>query len=299
MERQLKHIEYSAILHAVNNKMKFAREVIFDPEYVKNHPYRSVWASEYRMKRDYHIVRDGGLDDYLIILTVSGAGLANGTELEPFSIYLFSPHTPQDYRTDPVLGEWHFLWAHFHAPADWLPLLDWKTFSIQSAPVAERRRIVAHFREIIPNSSTGSGYDEVLAMNLLENILLRLAKIRATGDNLDFREDVRMYVLAHLAENLTVPALAAFFRLSPSRFAHRFRDAFGASPQAYVEGCRLEMARRLLLTTAMSIKEVALTCGFADPLYFSKRFTRAAGMPPSEWRKPLCGRGCSGNVAVS
>ena len=45
MERQLKHIEYSAILRAVNNKMKFAREVIFDPEYVKNHPYRPEFAT--------------------------------------------------------------------------------------------------------------------------------------------------------------------------------------------------------------------------------------------------------------
>lgn len=267
----------------MDDKMKFMREVVFDPKYVKTHPYRSAWASEYRMRADYHIVRDEGLDDHLIILTVGGAGLANGTKLEPFSIYLFSPHARQDYRTAQDVGAWHFLWAHFHAPTNWKQFLDWKTSSIQSAPVTERRRIVALFREVVRNTSTGSGYDEALAMNLLENILLRLAKIRAASVDVDFGEETRKHIIAHLSEPLSVPALAAALRLSPSRFAHRFRETFGTTPQTYVEGCRIEMARRLLLTTEMSIKEVALTCGFADPLYFSKRFARTTGYAPSQW----------------
>ena len=93
----------------MDGKMKFTREVIFDPEYVKSHPYRSIWGSEYRMATEYHIVRDGGLDDHLIILTVSGRGLANGTRLCPHTLYHFKPHERQDYRTDPSTGEWRFL----------------------------------------------------------------------------------------------------------------------------------------------------------------------------------------------
>ena len=278
-------MEHPAIIFTVNTK------IAFDPNYARTHAYRSVWANEYNMGTNYRIVRDGGLEDYLLILTISGGGVANGTKLEPFSLYLFKPHESHDYGTNAKCGTWHFLWAHIHAPANWLPLLDWKTLSIHSIPVAEQRRIVALFRDVVVNASTGSIYDEALAMNLLENILLRLSRARAAGRDFVFGENVRAYLLEHLAERLNVASLAAFFHLSPSRFSHRFRDAFGTSPQVYVEGCRLEMARRLLLTTAMSVKEVALTCGFADPLYFSKRFTRAAGMPPSEWRKPICGRG--------
>lgn len=268
----------------MNRKIIFTHEVIFSPEYVKTHPYRCVWASEYRMGSDYRIVRDVGTEDHLLLLTVSGAGIANETILKPYSLYLFKPHEKHDYRTDPDIGSWHFLWAHLHAPANWLPFLEWKTLSIQSIPESERSRIVALFRDVVVNTSSGSGYDEALAMNLLENILLRLAKIRAAGDNLNFGEEVRRYVIDHLSEQLPVGSLAAAFHLSPSRFAHRFRDAFGTSPQAYVEGCRIEMARRLLLTTVMSVKEVALTCGFNDPLYFSKRFFHATGSAPSRWR---------------
>ena len=270
--------------HANKSMRVQMREVMFDPEYVKRHPYRSVLSSEYKMGTDYHIVRNGGLDDHLLILTVGGAGLAGETGLKPFSFYLFRPHERHDYRTDPAVGVWHFLWAHFHAPANWLPLLGWNEFSMQSASAAERRRIVALFREVVANSSTGSGHDEAIAMNLIENILLRLARINAASGDTGFKEEVGAYMLGHLAEKQTLATLAASFRLSPSRFAHRFREAFGTSPQAYVEGCRINMARQLLLTTSMSVKEVALTCGFGDPLYFSKRFSRFTGSAPSRWR---------------
>ena len=269
-------------------------KIAFDSEYVKTYAYRCVWSSEYKMGTNYHIVRDCGTKDHLLLLTVSGAGIANETILKPYSLYLFKPHEKHDYRTDPDIGSWHFLWAHLHAPANWLPFLEWKTLSIQSIPESERSRIVALFRDVVVNASTGSIYDEALAMNLMENILLRLSRARAAGRDFNFGENVRAYLLEHLAERLNVASLAEKFHLSPSRFAHRFCDVFGTSPQAYVEGCRLEMARRLLLTTTMPVKEVALSCGFTDPLYFSKRFAHATGMPPSEWRKPLGSSVCTG-----
>ncbi len=268
-------------------------KIVFDPNYVRTHPYRCVWASEYRMGTDYHIVREGGLEDHLLLLTLSGAGIANGTKLGTNSLYLFKPHERHDYRTAPDIGEWHFLWAHVHAPTNWLPLLDWKELSIASIPQSERRRIIALFRDVVRDSSSGSSYDVALAMNLLENMLLRLARARAIGGNLDFGDEVKSYILEHLSDCLDIATLSQMFHLSPSRFAHRFRDTFGTSPQAYVEGCRMEMARQLLLTTAMPVKAIALSCGFADPLYFSKRFACATGFSPVQWRR-LCAQNIRG-----
>lgn len=257
----------------------------FDPTYVMQHPYRCMSADEYKMGRNYRIVRESGLDDHLLMLTLAGGGLANETRLAPFSLYLFKPGERHDYGTDPQTGFWHFLWAHVHAPTGWLPLLAWKTISIQAIPQVERRRIVALFRDAVANSSTGAGYDKALAMNLFENMLLRIGRVRTTTADFDFEEEVRTYILEHLADSLDVASLAMRFRLSESRFAHRFRDVFGTPPQTYVEGCRHEMAERLLLTTEKSVKEVAYSCGFKDPLYFSKRFARTTGKSPSEWRR--------------
>lgn len=279
MESHSKDMEYSAIIRTM--KLNPA----FDPTYVMLHPYRCISADEYKMGRNYRIVRESGLDDHLLLLTLAGGGLANETKLAPFSMYLFKPGERHDYGTDPQRGFWHFLWAHFHAPKGWLPLLEWKTISIQAIPQGERRRIVALFRDAIANSSTGAGYDKALAINLFENMLLRISRGRTTTAHFDFGEEVRAYIIEHLAGSLDVTSLAMRFRLSESRFAHRFKDVFGMPPQTYVEGCRLEMAERLLLTTEKSVKEVAYSCGYKDPLYFSKRFAHTTGKSPSEWRR--------------
>ena len=272
-------------MHIMKHETAFNPSPASNPDYIRMHPYRCISADEYRMEKNYRIVRKNGLDDHLLLLTISGGGLANNMKLAPFSIYLFKPNEYHDYGTDPEAGIWHFLWAHIHAPTSWQTLLDWKLLSLMSTPQAERRRIVALFRDAAVNSSTDSTYDKALAMNLMENILLRIARSRATAFDSSFNDEVRTYILEHLGCPLDIPALAAHFRLSASRFAHRFRDAFGTSPQTYVEGCRLEMARRMLLTTTKSVKEVAFACGFNDPLYFSKRFTRLNKTSPSEWRR--------------
>ena len=278
MELPPNGMEYSAIICLMN------LYPAYDPNYIRQHPYRCILADEHKMGRNYRIIRESGLDDYLLMLTLNGGGIANKTRLAPFSIYLFKPGEKHDYGTDPEIGFWNFLWAHIHVPANWLPLLDWKILSINDFAKSERRRIVSIFRDAITNSSTDIGYDKALAMNLIESMLLRIHKACAMTSNLNFSDEVRTYILEHLSDALDIHTLAVHFRLSESRFAHRFKDTFGTSPQSYVENCRLRMAERFLLTTSKSIKEVAFACGFKDPLYFSKRFAKLTGKSPTEWK---------------
>ena len=255
-----------------------------DPGYITAHPYRHISASEYDMGANYRIVREKGLDDHLVLFTVSGCGAANGTELPAGALYLFQPHQPHDYGTATSAGRWHFLWAHIHAPAAWMPMLDFQAISLDEMPQEERLRLVGIFREAVSCASSGGGWDEALAMNLMENFFLRIARFRHAEGDFTFVEKVRSHILRHIDGDLRVGTLAERFGLSSSRFAHRFRDAFGLSPQAFVENCRMETARRLLLATPKSVKEIALSCGFKDPLYFTKRFTHATGRPPTAWR---------------
>ena len=59
-----------------------------------------------------------------------------------------------------------------------------------------------------------------------------------------------------LEERSRVRDLAALVRLSPSRFAHLFRQAVGTSPRRFLAERRLLRARHLLLETSPSVKEV-------------------------------------------
>jgi transcriptional regulator GlxA family with amidase domain len=51
------------------------------------------------------------------------------------------------------------------------------------------------------------------------------------------------YISAHLAEPLTVTALAEQVSLSPSAFSRLFRDVTGRSPYQFVKELRLNRAR--------------------------------------------------------
>ena len=262
--------------------MKLSKEL--DPGYIVRHPYRQISAGEYTMDASYRIVRETGLKDHLIMLTLSGGGIACGEKLGPKTIYVFHPGERHDYGTDPAIGEWRFLWAHIHASNDLSALLDWRRLELGAIPSEEFSYLLEHFREAALNSATGNSLDEAIAMNAMECVLLRVARLRGEIGNIEFADKLRAYIPQHITGDLSLPTLAKLAHLSTSRFAHRFREVFGMPPLAYVESCRLGAAKRLLLTTSMSVKEVALSSGFSDPLYFTRRFTQAFGRPPSEWR---------------
>jgi transcriptional regulator GlxA family with amidase domain len=66
---------------------------------------------------------------------------------------------------------------------------------------------------------------------------------------------------------------------------HRKMNALtGMSINPYVRTLRLQKAKELLLTTDLSIAEVAYAVGFEDPKYFSRIFSEEYGVAPSIFR---------------
>jgi AraC-like DNA-binding protein len=66
---------------------------------------------------------------------------------------------------------------------------------------------------------------------------------------------------------------------------HRsFIKSCGVSPGVYLAEYRIERAKELL-KRGVAVKETALSCGFADPLYFSKAFCKSEGISPREFRR--------------
>lgn len=71
---------------------------------------------------------------------------------------------------------------------------------------------------------------------------------------------------------------------------HRsFITACGTSPGVYITQYRLERAKEFL-KRGSSVKNTAASCGFLDPLYFSKSFKASFGMPPSEYKRTSCNK---------
>lgn len=127
-----------------------------------------------------------------------------------------------------------------------------------------------------------------LAENAMEKVLLlaRWLHDERQPSMADQRINVALALInKRLADDLTMEDLARESGLSPSRFAHLFRQRMGITPMGFIETRRMEQARNLLLTTDLPVQQVGLMTGFPNAQHFSTRFRRFTGQAPSAFRR--------------
>jgi AraC-like DNA-binding protein len=90
---------------------------------------------------------------------------------------------------------------------------------------------------------------------------------------------------ADLAENQSLKRVAAACRLSTTHFGRAFKQSMGVPPHQWLTNARLDMARELLLRSALPLAQIASTCGFADQSHFCRIFRRSEGVSPGVWRR--------------
>jgi transcriptional regulator GlxA family with amidase domain len=88
------------------------------------------------------------------------------------------------------------------------------------------------------------------------------------------------YVRAHLSEPLTVADMADLVNLSPSAFAHLFRDVTGRSPYQFVKEMRLDRARELLVDGDFTVARISKEVGYASVSHFISEFRGRFGVTP-------------------
>jgi AraC-like DNA-binding protein len=88
------------------------------------------------------------------------------------------------------------------------------------------------------------------------------------------------YVRAHLPEPLTVADMAEQVSLSPSAFAHLFRDVTGKAPYQFLKEMRLDRARELLVDGNLAVARVSKEVGYASVSHFISEFRGRFGVTP-------------------
>jgi len=93
------------------------------------------------------------------------------------------------------------------------------------------------------------------------------------------------FMRAHLSRRLSVAAIARHVAMSPSHFAHRFREVARTSPMHYLKHVRLHAARISLLQDACSPAEVAGRVGYQSAAHFSRDFKSYFALPPATYAR--------------
>jgi AraC family transcriptional regulator len=93
------------------------------------------------------------------------------------------------------------------------------------------------------------------------------------------------YIEEHLAEPISLEALARLVGLSACYFCRAFRQSLGMPPQRYQLSQRIERAKTLLAKRAASVTDISLTVGYNDTSAFCTAFRRLTGLTPSTYRR--------------
>ena len=88
-----------------------------------------------------------------------------------------------------------------------------------------------------------------------------------------------------MSEDISLSVLAEEFHLSAQYISQLFKSEIGVNFLAYLTNIRMERAKKLLLSTALSIGEISEQLGFGDYRVFTKVFKKSEGVTPSQYRR--------------
>lgn len=97
--------------------------------------------------------------------------------------------------------------------------------------------------------------------------------------------DALQYINRNLLRNLTLPELCHATGYSSATLTRKFQRSFQKSPMEYFLDRKMEKARELLSHQIYSVKQVAALLNYSSLQYFSSRFSRRFGVPPSRLMK--------------
>jgi AraC-like DNA-binding protein len=119
-------------------------------------------------------------------------------------------------------------------------------------------------------------------LGLIQNELVAEG-ITTSSRNLAAR--VQQYIVKHHRSTIKLPELARHVDRSPNYISSVFREVTGKTPLEYMHEVRINSARELLLTTDMTIGEIADSLGYCDQTYFNYMYKKIIGQPPSLLKK--------------
>lgn len=242
-----------------------------------------VCDSRYRVERTI-------FDSYLLIYTLEGEGTVitpDGKSIcQKHDIALIDCNQAHTYYANEF---WDFLWFHFNGNAS-RKLVNF-ILSRQGTitHVTDSWQMVESFQYLTKAQTENSVALEITLSAHIHHILAELAAYELYGKTLSSKPDIAnraaQYISQHCSEPLSIQQIANEVAVSKSALCHIFKSETGFSPYDYMIGRRIDMAKDLLWSTDMSIREISQRVGFLSESHFIKTFRMRTKMSPTTFRQ--------------
>lgn len=92
------------------------------------------------------------------------------------------------------------------------------------------------------------------------------------------------YIQMHLSERVTVETLAQHVGYSATYLSRKFKQETGKNILDYINDCRIDRAKQMLISCELSIQEISEQLGFGTQSYFGAQFKKITGLSATEFR---------------
>ena len=215
-------------------------------------------------------------DSWLLHFVAAGSCTFCGQQVSAGNIFLIAPGLSHNFT---VGDNYEHFWVSFageQAPR----LLECFGISPEHHKIASVTSSQALVR--IFQAAFESGEREEQALSALTSAL---NFVKTEGNPLTgYAQITADFLEKNFHRRLTMEQAAQQANISEKHLYRLFKEEFGISPQQYLMKIRMERARSLLVSTDLSIREIADSVGYPSQLAFSAVFKRYYGIPPTTMR---------------
>jgi len=248
----------------------------------------------YPNARGHYTYRKKGLPENFLFYCVDGAGWYQigdkRSEVGPNQFFVLPQNVEHAYASTED-NPWTIYWIHFGGES--LPQFNglhavqkhFKPFYVKNSG-----EIIMMFSRMYKALELGYSTDNLIFANLCLPHFLSLFIYNSKNttvsppDKLDVVDSAILYMQEHINENISLQDLSSHYNYSASRFSSLFKQKTGYAPIDYFIQMKMQKASQQLDFSSSSVKDIALSMGFDDPYYFSKRFRKIIGLSPKQYR---------------
>jgi transcriptional regulator GlxA family with amidase domain len=137
----------------------------------------------------------------------------------------------------------------------------------------------------------GNDFAQLVASHLLLNSPKQLSPILPGTRN--HRDEQILSIQNWIEQNYldfgNIEQLAKHFGFSERNLKRRFKDATQIPIIQYLQKVKIDKAKKLLLSTNLSVKEISYQVGYTNDSFFSKLFKVETGESPGSWKRTISG----------
>jgi AraC-like DNA-binding protein len=203
-------------------------------------------------------------------------------------VFHYGPGTPHSYWTDPrnTLEKVWIAYAGTAAGEITRSLLETNCGAWR---LQDPEHVFTLVDAICNEVAAKSLHSQTICDSLLRALLARIAQSRVpettrAAEPLQSFHRCKAYLDGHYSTMHSPFEVCSAVGISPSYLCRLFRRFSGQSPAAYLGGLKLNSAAYMLISSSLSIKQIATSLAFSDQYNFSRAFKRFYGVSPKAYR---------------